>query len=766
MPAFPSYDVWVEHKDAFTSIPKEVIYRLSRLNPDLSLSTSYETYLLRWISIQKILENLGWETLTYDAILQKHHAAYVVNLFSNETSQRCLPWMKHRKRIDRVLQQLSQLEGELSIENTQLSAWKTEPTSLELKGIVKVLNGNSVFRRIQLKRIKSQWLREPTCDLASLIKITEQNHLRHEKKNTLHNALIPLGFHNPNTDIQAYRTFCTLYDGSMYLEYQGMSIAEQHWLSKHYQMIQELVLTLKSNFRFDAKEQIHAYLGQLKTFESCLPYLESWEKISRDLRQSVGLFEDLVVFEEAIIASDWHRFIGRFPGIDELISASQANRLSDFDALRKSDQSLLVNEILQHRKAKFDRYHQIIATPKGQLTETDQALKKSLIEGKRKLAKLFSRQRKFPSLKEIMRSEAAIWIQLLKPVWFSSPVNVAMDLPLENKLLDVAIIDEASQLLLSHSLGIIYRSGHVVIAGDRMQMAPSHFFERSTKGITLLDQATFNLPQSPLVFHYRSQQSSLIEFSNRHFYQNALIALPSYPSYKAITSVYTPDCQYHGGINVGEAKVAKELLMQRMKGPTDTIGLVAFSEKQLKTIIDQCSPEEQRGIEAAQETGRLFLKTLDQIQGDECDEIIISFGYGKNEFGDFELRFGPLNNEGGDKRLNVLLSRAKKHLYFVHSVSSSDFSMNENSSIHLLKKWFEYIENFTIQDQQLPLELDTSEENILTISNWLDLSSNLLDLLTYRSVLTRRGWIIREVAFSSEQDRIRVLPLDGSVKFA
>ena len=762
----PSYDVWLEHKAAFNNIPKEVIYRLSRLNPDLSLSTSYEAYLVRWKNIQKTLENLGWEALTYDAILQKHHTAYVVNLFSNETSQRCLPWMKHRKRIDRILQRLSQLEGEITNDNNQLSAWKTAPTSLELRGIAKALNGKSVFRRIQLNRIKSQWLREPTCDIASLIKITEQHHLRCEEKSTHYATLLTMGFQNPNVDINAYRTFSTLYDGSMYLEYQGMSKAEQHLFGKHYQVIQDLVLTLKSNFRFDAKEHIHAYLGQLTSFECCLPHLASWEKISRDLRQCVGLFEDILVFEEAIIASDWHRFLGRFPGIDELISTSQANRLSDLDALRKGDQNVLVMEILQQRKAQFDSYHRLIATPKGQLSNEEQALKKSLIEGKRILAKLFSRQRKFPSLKEIMRSEASIWIQLLKPVWFSSPVNVAMDLPLEKTSIDVAIIDEASQLLLSHSLGIIYRTGHVVIAGDRMQMAPSHFFERSTKGLTLLDQATFNLPQCQLMFHYRSQQPGLIEFSNRHFYQNSLITLPSYPAYNAITSIYTPNCTYNEGINVGEAKVAKELLMQRMRGSADSIGLVAFSEKQLKTIIDQCTTQEVRAIDSAQETGRLFLKTLDQIQGDECDEIIISFGYGKNEFGAFEQRFGPLNNEGGDKRLNVLLSRTRKHLYFVHSVSSSDFSMNENPSIHLLKKWFEYLENSTTQQIQMPLEVVSSHENILTISNWLDLSSSLLDLLTYRSVLTKRGWIIQEVGSSLERGHTRVLPLDGSVKSA
>jgi len=165
----------------------------------------------------------------------------------------------------------------------------------------------------------------------------------------------------------------------------------------------------------------------------------------------------------------------------------------------------------------------------------------------------------------------------------------------------------------------------------------------------------------------------------------------------------------------------------------------------------------------------LFLKTAEQVQGDECDEIIVSFGYGYNEDGRFDLRFGPLTQEGGDKRLNVLFSRAKRKIHFIHSVRAEDFPISENPTIHVLKQWFSYVENAKSASDSLRIlnlrnnQIDGRE---IRIQRWIDLSPNVFDLITYESILSARGWVIREEAFSSAPDHTRVLPLDDSVKFA
>ena len=160
-------------------------------------------------------------------------------------------------------------------------------------------------------------------------------------------------------------------------------------------------------------------------------------------------------------------------------------------------------------------------------------------------------------------------------------------------------------------------------------MAPSSFFKAGNHlGTTLLDQASFNLPKHRLTFHYRSQQKDLIQFSNEHFYQNKLTVLPTYPKEKSIYSYPVVEGIYEDGSNIEEAKLACKLLLERIGIINNRVGLVAFSEKQLRAINALFTPSERQKIDIAQAKGQLFLKTVEQIQGDECDEIIISSNNG------------------------------------------------------------------------------------------------------------------------------------------
>jgi len=144
----------------------------------------------------------------------------------------------------------------------------------------------------------------------------------------------------------------------------------------------------------------------------------------------------------------------------------------------------------------------------------------------------------------------------------------------------------------------------------------------------------------------------------------------------------------------------------------------------------------------------MFIKTLEQVQGDECDEIIVAFGYGKNALGKFEMRFGPLNLESGRKRLNVLFSRARKKIHFVSSVRREDFPVSSNESIRLLTKWFEFLSEPKDQiDFHFPLEaVYKHQNNQLIFKNLADISPSVFDLVSIVSVLEQRGWEIKESA--------------------
>ena len=767
----PSYSEWVTYKPILSTIPDSVLQKLSMLNRDLNLEHTFETRLKTLKNIQTELSHLQWQHLTYSEILEQAQVGQTVHLFSNDTAQRCLPWIKHRSKINRLIKKLELIDPQLQQKEHALTSWKKLPSIVLLSGLRKELSKGGLFKKIHLNRLKRNWLSDSTADIGVLIELTEVYHALLDDRLNAQMELISLGLTDVRTDITAYKTFNALFDGNLYEQYHALSKQERSFYCTNHAMIQGIALAIKQQFARNSETPVYENTGHLLTnFHSYIPHLKAWDQVPGSITAPLIEFETSEAYEEAIITSDWNRFIAQFPAMKEFLSLSIADELARIKANRKSTQERIVHQILVERKNTFDAFHRLIAAPSGKLTAREKALKNELIIGKRILSRLFSRKRNFPALRTVLESEAAHWISLLKPIWLSSPVQIAMDLPLIKNRFDVAIIDEASQLLLSHSLGTIYRSKQLIVAGDSMQMAPSAFFQRGTSNaLTLLDQAAFNLPQSPLKFHYRSQHEELIQFSNQHFYNNELIVLPSYPNYQAITSIYLPGNHYKDGTNLVEAQAAKKLLVEKLGLKDTRIGLVAFSEKQLKAIVSLCTAAERLAMEVALESDALFLKTAEQIQGDECDEIIISFGYGYNEDGRFDLRFGPLTQEGGDKRLNVLFSRAKRKIHFIHSVRAEDFPMSENPTIHVLKQWFSYVESTKIASDSLGLlhvmdhQMDGRE---IRIQRWIDLSPNVFDLITYESILSARGWVIREEAFSSAPDHTRVLPLDDSVKFA
>jgi superfamily I DNA and/or RNA helicase len=198
---------------------------------------------------------------------------------------------------------------------------------------------------------------------------------------------------------------------------------------------------------------------------------------------------------------------------------------------------------------------------------------------------------------------------------------------------------------------------------------------------------------------------------------------------------YVKNAIYKEGQNEIEALQVAIEIEKRMLS-TDTIGIVAFSESQLNLIFSKLNSKNQELLLERIKNDTAFFKTLEQVQGDECDLLLISFGYGKNEDGKFEMRFGPLNQQNGKKRLNVLFTRARNKIIFYASVKSDDFPISENESIRLLWLWFCFIEKIK----------DKSSKNNLPISNEIQFeelvnsSTNRIELLNKISVWEERGW--------------------------
>lgn len=289
----------------------------------------------------------------------------------------------------------------------------------------------------------------------------------------------------------------------------------------------------------------------------------------------------------------------------------------------------------------------------------------------------------------VLLERAGPAIQQLKPVFMMSPLSVAQFLKPGTINFDLLVMDEASQIEPVDALGAIARVDQIVVVGDERQLPPTAFFkkmtgeedpEESDDGVTIQAKDAESIlelalakgvPHRMLSWHYRSKHQSLIAVSNREFYENKLFIVPS--PYDAVAGMglkfnLLKDTAYDRGAtrtNPKEAKaVAKAVIRHARATPEQTLGVATFSVAQRQMILKElellrrANPDLEEFF-ATSSNEPFFVKNLENIQGDERDVIFISVGYGKTETGYLAHAFGPLSGEGGERRLNVLISRAK-----------------------------------------------------------------------------------------------------------
>jgi len=304
----------------------------------------------------------------------------------------------------------------------------------------------------------------------------------------------------------------------------------------------------------------------------------------------------------------------------------------------------------------------------------------------------------------------------LKPCLLMSPLSVSQFLHPEKVHFDMVVFDEASQILPEDAVGAIYRASQVVITGDNKQLPPTTFFQQLAEEDEQAEEgpATFEsildaflgagLPQHLLRWHYRSRHESLIAFSNRRFYEQRLVTFPAAVATHeelGVKFVHVPDGVYDRGgrrDNPAEAKVVADLVLQHFQEDSHrTIGVIAFGYPQMTAIEDELERRLRERPELAGlfKSGRLegfFVKNLETVQGDERDVILLSVGYGKDAAGKLILNFGPVNREGGARRLNVAVTRARQKLIVVSSIQAADLEAgaSQASGLAHLREYLDY----------------------------------------------------------------------------
>ncbi len=749
----PSVAEWLEQKDLVAKLSEQLpsFQVLSNFKQQgLSEAVKLDQVLLELQGeFKKLTETLEFTTfgelelrigqIARSQILENESYKKYVKLFSSQ---------RERRKFEKLRITLLQQREAFALRQAEKQLWKNKPALSEAQSW-KIQFSESWWK----KRKSEKQVRAALTSNTVLPEVAVENWLHYlDCESALQStisALQELGIERPEIEIESIHYLLKQLDqesSNALNEVAALPPLLRKQLIETGNTLQHAYRKAKSIINYDLHDSV------LETIENALQNLPEILKVQQQLQafqpqlyRLLQLHDSTEAIEKVILKSNWVQFESLFPELAKFDGFSLKSVLQQLIDTRQEENLIFGKNLLAARHQQFEDFHQLLRTPAAKLTQEEKAMKAVLKAGKSTLVKEFGKTKQHKTIRELLDSEARPWIELLTPVWLSTTTQVAVSFPMETALFEHVIFDEASQIPLSHALGSLQRAKRAIVAGDEQQMSPGNYFSGVSAGVDLLHQASYYWPKSPLKHHYRSMHPELISFSNRFFYNNELIAYPSTKQAEMPVRLhFIEQGIYDGRQNMAEAKAAAQHI-QSMLGQAESIGIVAFSEQQLDCIWKQLPAETQNLLSQRMDDGIAFFKALEQVQGDECDRLIISLGYGRNPEGEFHMRFGPLNQKTGSKRLNVLLSRAKQSIDFFTSIKSSDLSLSTNEAINLLR--FFLHENEESQKKGtiiFPFGLaPTVDENELTFE---DLTKNISDaeeLAVLQAVLQNRGWLLK-----------------------
>lgn len=468
---------------------------------------------------------------------------------------------------------------------------------------------------------------------------------------------------------------------------------------------------------------LEAFAAEVDRLDTSIDGLASWTRLSRASRSCIdsGLGDPAPLLEATAVPADEYvdaltcrvltlwldHWIGAVPALRDFESTSHAHLIEDFRQL----DGQLQNAARRTLRSRLAERRPHPSTSSMNLASSQPAL----------LMKEAKKKRRHKPLRRLF-AEIPDLLVALKPCLMMSPLSVGQFLPLESARFDAVVFDEASQVKPEDAVGTIMRGKQVIVVGDSKQLPPTTFFDVSMADDfdeddyydddagafeSILDLCgTVGLPERMLQWHYRSRREGLIAFSNNFLYDNRLVTFPAPDFDGAGTGVefrHVADGIYDRSRSRTNAREVQEVLeivrSHAATCPDKSLGVVTFSQAQM-TAIDTALWR-LRGEDPRMEAffGNMhdepfFVKNLENVQGDERDVIVFSVGYGRDAAGKLAMNFGPLNNRGGERRLNVAVTRARESVIVVSSIRGADIDVTRTQAegVRFLKQYLDYAE--------------------------------------------------------------------------
>ncbi|KJK24749.1 DNA helicase [Burkholderiaceae bacterium 16] len=510
-------------------------------------------------------------------------------------------------------------------------------------------------------------------------------------------------------------------------------------------------LTLAPDARLgDIAELLRDLREALDDLPDLLPLLRAVHAADPACAATLQLLDHEPAQLEALVADEALRRLEReSPALAHFSGAALAQAAR---AVAQGQRELLalnaqvIRATLHRQFAEHVRQSSLSAT---QLDADGKAFKKRYATGRRELEHEFGKSMRHRSIRDLSDDETGLVINDLKPIWLMSPLSVSDTLPLSPDLFDVVIFDEASQIPTEEAVPALSRARQVVVVGDEMQLPPTSFFSASgaegddeivveeegeriainLDSDSLLNQAARNLPATLLAWHYRSRHESLISFSNAAFYDGRLVTIPDRLLEQAedeaaplrsdqedagiagadallarpVSFHRLGDGVYLDRRNAPEARYIAQTVREMLRRETGlSLGIVAFSEAQQTAIESALEALASEDADFAMRLEReyvredndqfngLFVKNLENVQGDERDVIILSICYAPGPDGKMLMNFGPINQRGGEKRLNVIFSRARHRMAVVSTIQAEAITNVHNDGAAALRAFLQF----------------------------------------------------------------------------